>query len=75
MSKSVETVQASPLQQAEAEYHGVIERTKGERQEARSRRQRAYQVEIEAGRSYREIASEIGIHHSRVEQVVKGRNR
>jgi plasmid stabilization system protein ParE len=65
----------SPLQQVEADYRSIIERTERERVKARARRRRALQTESDAGRTYREIGDEIGIKNTRVSQIINGQNR
>lgn len=69
------TPSASSLQEAEARFRSVLQETERQRIEARAERRAAFQREVDAGRTRRDIAEEVGLDQSRVRQILQGRRR
>lgn len=69
------TPTASSLQDAEARFRAVLQETERQRVEARAERRAAFQREVNAGRTRRDIAEEVGLDQSRVRQILEGSRR
>ena len=60
-------------QKARRAVRAAQETYERERDQARAKRQRAFADAQKAGLSLRQIAEEVGLHHSRVADVIRGK--
>lgn len=58
--------------EAERQYRERSEELQRSKDEAKAKRQAAFQQAHDAGLSIRQIAAAVGLHPSRVDQVLKG---
>lgn len=60
-------------QTARKEVRAAQKQFEREREDSRQARQKAFVKAQKAGLSLREIAEEVGLHHSRVAEVIQGK--